>query len=280
MDAAASVHVDAAARQGLLSALAMAVSPNQSHLEEARLQLDHWEQNSAFWRVLLDICFDQNLQIPGELLDPQEAVDPSRYEARRTAIRTVGIIRFKNGVDKYWRLRVVNRVAVTISKEEKDVLRAMLLRCIDEPERGVALQAAVSIARIARNDFPNAWPDLFDVLQQVIVAAHGALQQLGAPETQAGNPAKAAECAKQTLRLNRAVDIVQRTLKELDTVRIMAGKLRMTEVSIRGKRTAQDGLINPLLPCSFRTSYSQLYNPCLHSISARLSLHHSRTTSK
>ena len=192
----------------------------------------------------------------------------------------MGIIRFKNGVDKYWRLRVVNRVAVTISKEEKDVLRAMLLRCIDEPERGVALQAAVSIARIARNDFPNAWPDLFDVLQQVIVAAHGALQQLGAPETQAGNPAKAAECAKQTLRLNRAVDIVQRTLKELDTVRIMAGKLRMTEVSIRGKRTAQDGLINPLLPCSFRTSYSQLYNPCLHSISARLSLHHSRTTSK
>ncbi|KDN46439.1 ARM repeat-containing protein [Tilletiaria anomala UBC 951] len=217
------------ARAALLSALIKSTSSVPHHLEEARKQLDEWESDTSFWRILLDICFNQYLTVPIDQLERPVSTQ-GEYDARRTAIRTAGIIRFKNGVDKFWRLRVVRRVGVAIPTEEKTVLRSALLRAIDEPERVIALQASVAIARIARHDYPNAWPDLFTNLQQAIVEAHTHLAQLG-PET-IGEPSdKGAERQRQTLRLMRAVDIVQRTLKELDSMRMLAGKIRMTELA-------------------------------------------------
>ena len=187
-------------RAAVAGVLLKATSSLPAELEEARLQLDAWETQPGFWSVLLSLCFDRQ-QLP-------------------TAVRTAGMIRFKNSVERYWRARVVGRVKVSIAEEEKSALRKRLLEeCLDEPEQVVALQATVAMARIARYDFPSAWPDLFATLQQSIVDAHA---------------------AGTTLRLLRAVDAVRRLLKELDSVRMMAGKMRMT--------TLADQLLPTLVP--------------------------------
>lgn len=91
----------------------------------------------------------------------------------------------------------------------------------------IALQASVAITRIARYDYPTAWPDLFTKLQRAMVEAHAALEALGN-----GSDAQTAEARyRSTLILMRAADVCARTLKELETVRVLAGKIRMTEVS-------------------------------------------------
>jgi hypothetical protein len=84
----------------------------------------------------------------------------------------------------------------------------------------IALQTSIAITRIARYDYPTAWPTLFDELTRSLSEAH-AVQSSSAQE---------AERDQARLRLLRGADVLQRVLKELGTVRLLAGKIRMTEV--------------------------------------------------
>lgn len=214
----------------LLQILFQATSADPSVLANASERLSNLETHSSLWLRLLDIAFEKHNPIGLDLLErernssglihnSQAPITPEDVARRWSAIRTVAIIRFKNGIDKYWRSRVVNRVTITISQEVKAQLRQGLFRCLVEQDRGVALQASVSIARIARNDFPNSWPTLFDDLQRAMVDAHRRITS----STQ--------EAEIDRLTLLRAADVCARTLKELNTVRILAGKIRMTELS-------------------------------------------------
>lgn len=213
--------------ESLLQILFQATSPDPSVLASASEHLSDLETHSSLWLRLLDIAFERNNPLSIDLLERERSsmtnfsgqVTSEDVAKRWSAIRTVSIIRFKNGIDKYWRSRVVNRVTITISQDVKAQLRQGLFRCLDEPDRGVALQASVSIARIARNDFPNSWPTLFDNLQRAMIDAHGRIT----------NSSQEAEVDRLTLL--RAADVCARTLKELNTVRILAGKIRMTELS-------------------------------------------------
>lgn len=89
-----------AARDALVGTLLLATSTSAHELGLANAQLESWERDPAFWEVLLEIAFDRSLQL-GELGAGSDEA------ARRTSVRTIAIIRFKNGVDKYWRTRVV-----------------------------------------------------------------------------------------------------------------------------------------------------------------------------
>lgn len=212
----------------LLAVLFQATSPNPAALAQATEYLNDLESRPSLWLRLLDIAFEQSVPLDGSTLVRERAtfngltssgaVQQEDVAKRWSAIRTVAIIRFKNGVDKYWRSRVVNRVTITIPQETKEQLRKTLLRCLNESDRGVALQASVAIARIARHDFPNAWPSLFNDLQQAMIDAHARITGGQDVET-------------SRLILLRASDVCARTLKELSTVRILAGKIRMTELS-------------------------------------------------
>lgn len=209
----------------VLTNLLQATSPDTRALAIATDLLSGSEHNPSFWVYLLDIAFERHnhlsipqiaqeklqLGMPGDV--SQEVLDK-----RWSAIRSLAIIRFKAGVDKYWRSRIVNRVMVTIPQDVKEQLRTRLLRCLEETDRSVALQASVCIARIARHDFPNNWPDLFTTLQQTMVQAHAQLQS-GTDES------------KNRMILLRAADVCHKTLKELSSVRILAGKIRMTELA-------------------------------------------------
>lgn len=219
----------------LLPVLFQATSPDGPTLSRATDYLADLEPYPSFWSLLLDVAFERRFEIDVATLSKEKAamglgsdVSAHDVEGRCSAMRALAIIRFKNGVDKYWRSRVVNRVTITIPKEKKDELRRSLFRCLDEPDRVVALQASVAVARIARLDFPNAWPTLFEDLQRAMVEAHASLS---ASESLSNAATESHHLDRNRLILLRASDVCARTLKELGTVRILAGKIRMTELS-------------------------------------------------
>ncbi|EPQ26515.1 uncharacterized protein PFL1_05837 [Pseudozyma flocculosa PF-1] len=214
----------AAAVQAVVQVLTLAVSQDPAQLSRANQQLEEWEREPRFWLILLQIAFDR---------DHSTADATATATTAHHAIRTLAIIRFKNGVDKFWRSRVVARVTVTIPADVKHQIRHALFQCLYEPDRTIALQAAVAISRIARNDYPRDWPDLFTNLQRAMVDAHAALERLGpaplAPSTE--DPASHSARLLNTTILMRAADVCAKTLKELESVKILAGKMRMTELS-------------------------------------------------
>ncbi|UZJ52404.1 hypothetical protein CBS101457_001724 [Exobasidium rhododendri] len=216
----------------LISVLFQATSPDLTTLSLATAYLSDLEAHPTFWLLLVEIAFERNTRIEHQRLVQERVslkvggqISESETVQRWTSIRTVAIIRFKNGVDKYWRSRVINRVTITIPQDTKEQLRQGLFRCLDEPDKIIALQASVTIARIARQDFPNSWPSLFTTLQEAMVQAHAGLT------TGEGQATGSTTLDRNRLILLRASDICQKTLKELATVRILAGKIRMTELS-------------------------------------------------
>ncbi|KAJ9478380.1 Importin beta-like protein KAP120 [Pseudozyma hubeiensis] len=216
-------------KTSLVEVLALASSSNPSLLSNANSQLEQWERDPNFWLVLLQIAFDAELQPPPSSSSSAQA----STEEQRDSIRILAIIRFKNGIDKFWRSRVMARVTVTIPPETKQAIRTTLFQCLREPNRTIALQASVAISRIARLDYPRDWPDLFNTLQQAMVDAHAQLASLGPPPQldQPESPTTAHSRQLNTIVLMRAADVCSKTLKELESVRVLAGKMRMTELS-------------------------------------------------
>ena len=216
-------------KASLVEVLSLASSSDPALLSRANSQLEQWERDPNFWLVLLQIAFDTELQLPS----PSSSSSPASIQEQRDSIRILAIIRFKNGIDKFWRSRVMARVTVTIPPESKQAIRTTLFQCLREPNRTVALQASVAISRIARLDYPRDWPDLFTNLQHAMVEAHAALASLGpAPQLdQPEDPSSAHARQLNTTVLMRAADVCSKTLKELESVRVLAGKMRMTELS-------------------------------------------------
>ncbi|SNX83368.1 related to Importin 11 [Melanopsichium pennsylvanicum] len=213
------------AKASLVQVLNLASSSDPSLLSRANSQLEEWEKDPNFWLALLQIAFDIKLQLP--------FASSAAIQEQRELIRTLAIIRFKNGIDKFWRSRVMARVTVAIPPETKQAIRNTLFQCLREPNRTIALQASVAISRIARLDFPRDWPDLFTTLQQAMIDAHTRLASIGpAPQLdQPEDPSSAHARQLNTTVLMRAADVCSKTLKELESVRVLAGKMRMTELS-------------------------------------------------
>ncbi|EST07512.1 Importin-beta, N-terminal domain protein [Kalmanozyma brasiliensis GHG001] len=215
------------AKAALVQVLTLASSSDPAQLSRANSQLEDWEKDPNFWLVLLQIAFDTELQVSSS------SSSGTSTQEQRDSVRILAIIRFKNGIDKFWRSRVMARVTVTIPAETKQAIRHALFHCLREPNRTIALQASVSISRIARLDYPRDWPDLFTTLQQAMVEAHANLASLGPPPQldQPEDPAIAHARQLNTTVLMRAADVCSKTLKELESVRVLAGKMRMTELS-------------------------------------------------
>lgn len=80
-----------------------ATAPDARRLALANAQLEQWEQaEPGIWARLLDVAFDAQLPLDAAVL----AHDGSEEHARRAAVRSMAIIRFKNGIDRHWRSRV------------------------------------------------------------------------------------------------------------------------------------------------------------------------------
>ena len=60
-----------------------------------------------------------------------------------------------------------------ICNEERNAIKAVLLGCLGEPGKEVALQIAVVIGKIARFDVPREWPELLPALMASIQNSGG-----------------------------------------------------------------------------------------------------------
>ncbi|WFC94500.1 hypothetical protein MBRA1_001130 [Malassezia brasiliensis] len=201
------------APSALLDTLAAATSTSDAVvLQQANQQLDSWEADEAYWLALIQVAFDTS---------HASRPDADAY----TNLRRLAIIRFKNGVLKFWRPRVLRGGTVKISDATKEQIRTQLLQVLHEADRTIALQAAVAIARIARIDYPNDWPKLIPMMREAIEAACASIHRAAS----AGESMDAT--AQDTLLLLRASDVLRQCLKEFETVRVLAGKLRMTDLA-------------------------------------------------
>ncbi|KAF2766839.1 ARM repeat-containing protein [Teratosphaeria nubilosa] len=120
----------------LVNTLRSASSSDLTQIQTGTKQLQSWEKSPGYYSQLQSAYLSRDLPLE---------------------LRYLAIIQLKNGVDKYWRKTALNAVP----KHDKDVIRSRLLSgCLEEQDDRLALQNALVIAKIARHEYPNDWPDL------------------------------------------------------------------------------------------------------------------------
>lgn len=192
--------------EALQQVLIAAVQPSDpAVLQRVDEQLAAWETESPFWEALVHAALAREAGYPSTL-------------------RQLAMIRFKNGIAKYWRPRIVNRKSVVIEHDAKERIRQRLLDVLSEPDRVVATQGALSVARIMRHDYPDEWPTIVPTLQAALESSSAALHEAAAQ-------GRLAQSTAETLVLLRAADTLRHCVKELESVRIMAGRLRMASLA-------------------------------------------------
>lgn len=130
----------------LVQVLEQASNPQHAGSQVQKLaeqQLKSWEIQPGFHFLLQSIYLDLSCSLQ---------------------IRWLAIIQFKNGVEKYWRSSRVH----AISKDEKTSIRSRLFDMIDEKNNQLCIQNSQAVARISRLDFPSEWPNLFELLEQLL----------------------------------------------------------------------------------------------------------------
>ncbi|CAK3947954.1 Importin beta [Lecanosticta acicola] len=157
----------------LVQTLQSASSSDPHQIQTGTKQLAQWERSPGYYRHLQSAYIDTRLPIE---------------------IRYLAVIQLKNGIDKYWRKTATNAVC----KEDKEVIRSRLIESVlNESDNRLALQDALVIAKIARYEFPNDWPE----------AISGFVGSIQSPNT-------------PPLQLARALLTLLHIIKELSTGRL------------------------------------------------------------
>jgi hypothetical protein len=109
-------------------------------------------------------------------------------------MRHAAIIQLKNGIDKYWRSTAKNAIPAS----EKETIRSRLFGgTIDEEHRPLAVQNALTTAKIIRTDYLKDWSDALKSLIHVV-----------------------RETVPSPARLHGALLLILQVMKELSTARI------------------------------------------------------------
>ena len=167
--------------QTLFHVLQSASSSEPQLIKSGAQQLQNWEKTPGFYSSLHSLFLNKSL--------PFE-------------VRYLSVIQLKNGIDKYWRKTATN----AIKKDEKDHIRSRCLESgINEPDRRLALQISIVIAKITRHEYPHDWPDVLDSI----------LEQL--------QPFSSAS-ALNSLPLSRTLLILLYIIKELSTARLQRSR--------------------------------------------------------
>ncbi|SMR41431.1 unnamed protein product [Zymoseptoria tritici ST99CH_1E4] len=161
----------------IVRTLQSASSSKQNQIQSGTKQLQQWEKSQKYYCHLQSAYLDPRL--PAE-------------------VRYLAIIQLKNGIDKYWRKTATNAV----SKDDKNVIRSRLAEgVLNEHDQRLALQNALVIAKIARYEYPQEWPD----------ALSGFVGIIRSPNT-------------QPLQLSRALLTLLHITKELSTARLQQSR--------------------------------------------------------
>ncbi|KAJ7180251.1 armadillo-type protein [Mycena crocata] len=135
-------------------------------------------------------------------------------------IRKQSIIQFKNTALSHWRSRKV------LSDEHRIRIRTRCFTFLDEEDETIADCNTVIVAKIARADYPNNWPNLVDDLLGVIDTALS--RRFSDPVN---------EDLRDTLVLRRSIKLLNKVLKEfsnakmLNSVKTMGAMLAKSQAS-------------------------------------------------
>ncbi|KAH3688189.1 hypothetical protein WICPIJ_000831 [Wickerhamomyces pijperi] len=154
---------------------------NDNSYKLAENQLTEWETQANFHYLLQTVYLDLSLPLQ---------------------IRWLAIIKFKNGIERYWR----SSRDFAISSEEKRLIRLRVFELIDERNKQLVIQNAQAIARICRLDFPLEWPSLFEDFEKIL-QVNAALN-----ETQGGD--------ENNIKVYNLLVIFNQIIKVLASVRI------------------------------------------------------------
>ncbi|KAK4543323.1 hypothetical protein LTR36_005682 [Oleoguttula mirabilis] len=128
----------------LVHTLRSASSSDPQQIQTGTKQLQSWERSPGYYKHLQSAYLDRRLPLE---------------------LRYLAVIQLKNGIDKYWRKTATNAV----SNDDKTVIRSRLLDSgLHESDDRLALQNALVIAKIARFEYPNDWPDALSGFVQTI----------------------------------------------------------------------------------------------------------------
>ncbi|GAA5891120.1 hypothetical protein JCM6882_006430 [Rhodosporidiobolus microsporus] len=128
----------------VLQALAFALSPDPQQRAHSGQLLQGWSTLPGYYSLLV------------EIFTARDGVDRN--------IRLQAAVQFKNGIEKYWRRTAING----LPPAEKDDIRPKLLQMVDEPDRALSKQIALSIAKIARIDYADG---LWDALPHTLLSS-------------------------------------------------------------------------------------------------------------
>lgn len=142
-----------------------------------------------------------------ELLELPGAYDTlHEIAAQKTvplAVRQQSIIQFKNAALSHWKSRKL------LNDEQRTRIRGRCLALLDESDDVISECNEFIVAKIARSDLPNNWPNLLPTLLEVINA--------NVRERYAG------ASTGQALVLRRSLEVLNAILKELAGVKLPGG---------------------------------------------------------
>ncbi|GAA5872418.1 hypothetical protein JCM16303_004510 [Sporobolomyces ruberrimus] len=168
----------------VITALSLALSPSPESRAQSLSALQAWSILPGYYSYLVKIFTERG-----------GAIDDG--------VRLQALLQFKNGVDKYWR-RTANNA---ISAEEKASIRPQLLSMIDEPNRVIAKNLAVTIGKLARLDYGLDWNDL---PQALLESLHS---------------------STSLLTIHRSLLYLHASIKSLSSNRIPRGRLLMKKIT-------------------------------------------------
>ncbi|KAJ2160943.1 hypothetical protein GGF46_001863 [Coemansia sp. RSA 552] len=135
-------------RQGVIQVLEAAASQDPARLAQAESSLKILPTRPGFHATLFDIFADRSVA---------------------TQVRWMAIIGLKNGIDRYWKRSALHPIRL----QEKELVRPRLLTLFDETAPQLAAQYCVTVAKIARWEFPRVWPSFAEDLLGCISAVAG-----------------------------------------------------------------------------------------------------------
>lgn len=173
--------------QTLYHVLQSASSNDQQQVKSGTQQLQNWERSPGYYSSLQSVYVDYSLPVE---------------------LRYLAIIQLKNGIDKYWRKTASN----AIKAEEKEFIRSRCLQSGNyEPDNRLALQISILIAKIARHEFPQDWPDAIDSV----------MKSLKTNSRPSSNP----------MHLSRTLMILLYIIKELSTAKMQRSRTKLQSVT-------------------------------------------------
>ncbi|KAI8852002.1 armadillo-type protein [Chytridium lagenaria] len=129
--------------QVMLQTLSRAVAVQGGDVQDraaAESQLKSWEGAPGYYISLLEISSREDVPFP---------------------TRHLAALNLKNGVDKYWRKK-------RPKPDEKAKIRMGLSSLMSNESKSLSKAYGEALAKIARLDFPNEWPNLLDTLTQKV----------------------------------------------------------------------------------------------------------------